>query len=113
MQLSLTGQKLPFGVDLATSNRGTRHGYGRLPAAENAEFDVTVRQADLWEGLRLWRRENSCPSNAADHEATEGLWRKRWSCDHGSLELVLHRGGHKLPRGWTKIVLDWFESLNR
>lgn len=82
-------------------------------AWHNAEFDVTVSQADLWEGLQLWRRKNSCPSNAAEHEATEGLWRKRWTCDDGSLELVLHKGGHKLPQGWTTIVLDWFESLNR
>lgn len=44
---------------------------------------------------------------------TDGLWRKRWSCELGSLELVLHKGGHGLPKGWTKIALDWFESLDR
>ncbi len=79
----------------------------------NAEFDVTVGQADIWEGLQLWRRENGCPSNAAEYEVTDGLWRKLWSCDFGSLELVLHKGGHGFPTGWTKIVLDWFESLDR
>ena len=79
----------------------------------NDEFDVTVSQADIWEGLRLWRRENGCPSNAAEHDMTDGLWRKRWSCELGSLELVLHKGGHGFPKGWTKIVLDWFESLDR
>jgi polyhydroxybutyrate depolymerase len=44
---------------------------------------------------------------------TDGLWRKLWSCESGSLELVLHKGGHGFPTGWTKIVLDWFESLDR
>jgi polyhydroxybutyrate depolymerase len=77
----------------------------------NAEFDVTVSQADIWDGLKLWRRENSCPNNAATHDMTDGLWRKRWNCEHGSLEFVLHKGGHRLPKTWAKITLDWFESL--
>lgn len=77
----------------------------------NTEFDITVSQADIWEGLRLWRRENGCPSNAAEHDVAEGLWRKRWTCESGSLELLLHPGGHSYPMGWTKIVLDWFENL--
>jgi polyhydroxybutyrate depolymerase len=79
----------------------------------NAEFGVTVSQADLWEGLQLWRRENGCPSNAAEHDVTDGLWRKRWKCKRGSLQLVLHKGGHGLPNGWIKMALDWFESLDR
>ena len=78
----------------------------------NAEFDVTVSQADVWEGLQLWRRENGCQSNAAEHAVADALWRKRWSCKHGSLELVLHKGGHGLPEGWAEMALDWFESLD-
>ncbi|MGI9353479.1 MAG: alpha/beta hydrolase family esterase [Rhizobiaceae bacterium] len=79
----------------------------------NAEFDVTVTQADIWEGLRLWRRENVCPNNASKTDVKDGLWRKRWSCEKGSLELVLHKGGHTLPKDWASMVLDWFESLDR
>lgn len=77
----------------------------------NEEYQFTLSQADIWEGLRLWRRENRCPSNAAEHEISEGLWRKRWACEERSLELVLHRGKHGLPPGWADTVLDWFERL--
>lgn len=82
-------------------------------AWHNDEFDITVTQADIWAGLQLWRRENRCPSNAAKHDISDGLWRKRWECENGSLELVLHKGRHGLPRGWTTMVLDWFEGLDR
>ena len=27
--------------------------------------------------------------------------------------LVLHAGGHSLPRDWVAIALDWFEHLGR
>lgn len=77
---------------------------------ENPEFG-SFTQADIWQGLKLWRSENGCPSNPASHEVTSDFWRKRWGCDTGSLELVLHGGGHRLPKGWAGIVLDWFEGL--
>lgn len=73
--------------------------------------DVDITQGDIWEGLQLWRREMGCRSNAADHEIADGLWRKRWACENGSLDLVLHKGGHGLPKGWTALALDWFEAL--
>ena len=76
-------------------------------------YEITIRQADIWEGLQLWRRENSCPSNPAEHEISDGIWRKRWKCEDGSLELVLHKGKHGMPKGWASIVLDWFETLDR
>lgn len=79
----------------------------------SAEFDVTITQADIWEGLQLWRRENGCRRDAAEHEVADHLWRKRWSCEFGSLELVLHDAGHGLPEGWANIALDWFENLDR
>jgi polyhydroxybutyrate depolymerase len=80
---------------------------------ENSLTGQKYIQADIWEGLQLWRRENSCRSNAAKHEMSDGLWRKRWSCEVGSLELILHEGGHRRPKGWTTMALDWFESLDR
>ncbi|WP_264211180.1 alpha/beta hydrolase family esterase [Leisingera thetidis] len=75
--------------------------------------EAGVVQADIWEGLQLWRRENGCRSNAAEHEAADGIWRKRWHCAGGGLELILHKGGHGLPQGWSTMALDWFESLPR
>ncbi|UWQ63183.1 polyhydroxybutyrate depolymerase [Leisingera caerulea] len=82
---------------------------GRVIQGSEAE----IVQADIWEGLQLWRRENACASNAADHEVRDGLWRKRWKCDAGGLELILHKSGHGLPKGWSTLALDWFEDLER
>ena len=77
----------------------------------NEEQEFTLSQADIWEGLQLWRRENRCPSQASEHEISEGQWRKRWACEEGSVELILHKGKHGLPEGWSGDVLDWFEGL--
>ena len=79
-------------------------------AIHSQEFDTTITQADIWEGFQLWRRENSCPINPAGYEMTDDVWRKRWRCEAGSLEIILHKGGHGLPKGWTTMALDWFES---
>jgi len=81
-----------------------------IQSSESGELFI---QGDILEGLQLWRRENGCPSNPAEHEVTDELWRKRWNCELGGLELVLHKGRHGLPKGWTQIALDWFESLDR
>ncbi|NKB54517.1 MAG: polyhydroxybutyrate depolymerase [Rhizobiaceae bacterium] len=70
-------------------------------------------QADIWAGLRLWRRENGCVDAAAGHEIADGQWRKIWNCEAGSLALILHKGGHGRPKGWTISVLDWFEGLDK
>jgi len=78
----------------------------------NEAYQFTLSQADIWEGLKLWRLENQCPSNASMHDISDGLWRKSWTCENGSLELVLHKGKHGLPPGWAAIVLNWFESLS-
>ncbi|MFD1160741.1 alpha/beta hydrolase family esterase [Roseovarius aestuarii] len=77
----------------------------------NDEVQFTISQADIWEGLQLWRNANTCPSNATEHEISDGIWRKEWKCEYGSLELILHKGGHGLPKGWATMVLDWFEQL--
>ncbi|MEM7506324.1 MAG: polyhydroxybutyrate depolymerase [Pseudomonadota bacterium] len=69
-----------------------------------------IIQGDIWRGLTLWRGENGCRSNAADHRIDGPLWHKTWSCEEGWLELVLHGGGHSLPKGWSAMVLDWFEA---
>ncbi|SLN52725.1 Phospholipase/Carboxylesterase [Roseovarius albus] len=80
-------------------------------AIHSDEYDITITQADIWQGLAVWRRENDCPPNAADHKITDGLWRKSWICKVGSLEILLHNGGHGYPEGWSSQALDWFEGL--
>ena len=81
-----------------------------IHSSESGELFV---QGDVWQGLQLWRSENGCSSNAAEHVVNEEVWRKRWNCERGGLELALHKGGHGLPNGWIQMVLDWFESLER
>ncbi|PJE38181.1 polyhydroxybutyrate depolymerase [Pseudooceanicola lipolyticus] len=70
-------------------------------------------QADIWSGLQLWRRTNGCPSKPSGHDASGEIWRRWWSCDAGSVEVVLHPGGHGFPSQWANLVLDWFEGLER
>lgn len=77
----------------------------RIPIEEGP-----IIQGDVWRGLTLWRGENGCRSNAADHRTDGPLWHKTWVCERGWLELVLHGGGHSLPTGWSAMVLDWFEA---
>ena len=44
-------------------------------------------------------------------EAEDGLWFRRWtSCPGGRLDLMLHPGGHGVPKGWLTRALDWFED---
>ncbi len=80
---------------------------------ESSEYGLLFIQGHIWEGLQLWRRENSCPSNPAEHRMSNDFWRKRWDCNDGSLEIVPHKGSQSRPNGWTRMTLDWFESLDR
>jgi len=39
------------------------------------------------------------------------LWFREWlSCPAGRIDLMLHPGGHKLPKDWLERALDWFEA---
>jgi polyhydroxybutyrate depolymerase len=83
----------------------------------NAELDgvsVEVAQGDIFRTMEIWRSTNNCTQYRADDFAIEGYyWRRSWErCEDGSaLELALFPGGHIIPQGWAKMVLDWFEAL--
>lgn len=71
-------------------------------------------QGDVFHAMTLWRAANSCDNFRADRFKTDGdLWRRIWvDCAPGTaLELALFDGGHGVPSGWGKMVLDWFEGL--
>ena len=73
-----------------------------------------LTQGDLFTGLDLMRRTNSCAGDEPDSYDVDGeIWRRRWSgCAEGStLELALHPGGHKTPKQWAGMVLSWFQEL--
>lgn len=69
-------------------------------------------QGDLFESFGLARATNSCRSNP-DDIAINGAFRCRsWgaSCGEGALRMCIHDGGHGLPRGWTDLARDFFET---
>ena len=68
-------------------------------------------QGDVHQTLSLFRRANRCRSNT-DQITVGDKWRTRhWrSCAVGDLAYVEHDGGHGLPRGWTNLAVDWFET---
>ncbi len=70
-------------------------------------------QADIFAGLELWRVTNKCRQQNPNGFSTTGQFMRRYwtACADGSaLEFALHPGGHMIPRGWSDMVLDWFEG---
>ncbi|NRB33439.1 MAG: polyhydroxybutyrate depolymerase [Rhodobacteraceae bacterium] len=71
-------------------------------------------QGDIFAGLEIWRSANGCTAQRPDASWQQGdrLHRAWNECGNaGSLEFVLHSGGHTVPEGWTDIALDWFDAL--
>lgn len=73
-----------------------------------------IYQGDIFVTLQIWREENGCDGMRADSFETDGdFWRRKWeTCDHGALEFALHQGAHGIPKGWSEMALDWFETLD-
>lgn len=70
------------------------------------------QQGNLMKALDVWRRANGCMGNADLSLTAPGGWEKRWtSCQHGSIILWLHPGGHQIPPGWVDRMLTWTEGL--
>ena len=69
-------------------------------------------QGNVMKGLDIWRETNGC-MGAADTSVSEGAtWIKTWdTCAEGSIVFQVWDGGHGLPRSWSTMVMDWFESL--
>ena len=92
------------------------HGWtDRVVPIEGRSFrDGTVVQGDVFAGLKVLRRANGCnpeQPDTAPMETTGNLWFRRWtSCPDGRLDLMLHPGGHGVPKGWLTQALDWFED---
>ena len=70
-------------------------------------------QGDLFAGMDLLRDAMECAKDDPDEYGAEGDYLiRRWTaCAPGAgLEMALHPGAHSIPRGWTKLALDWFEA---
>jgi len=76
-----------------------------------------ITQGDVFRGLDLMRDANACRKDDPDEYAQSGennaFWLRRWTdCAPGSaLEFALFHGGHRIPKGWSGLTLDWFEAL--
>lgn len=71
-------------------------------------------QGNLFDGLEMLRNVNGCAKDDPDEYAEEGIYlsRKWTTCAPGSaLEMALHPGGHRIPKGWSTLAMDWFEAL--
>lgn len=87
---------------------------GRVLRGEDSRDPNALIQGDIFHAMSIWRQTNGCYQLKADSFVTEPeYWHRRWErCEPGSaLELVLYPGGHSIPKGWSSLVIKWFEAL--
>ncbi len=88
------------------------HGFGdnQVPFEGRAIRDW--HQGNLWDSLALARAANQCRSHPDTIDIGDRYRCRTWaeSCGAGAIRFCEHDGGHGLPRGWTKMALDWFEG---
>ena len=75
----------------------------------------TMTQGDVFQSLYILRDTNGCGNRqpeTAPIEDDDQRWLRTWSdCDSGKrIDLMLHPGGHSIPKGWLDRALDWFEA---
>lgn len=73
----------------------------------------SVIQGDVWASLFILRAANGCAARQPKRSEIKGdRWWRYWTdCAEGSITLMLHPGGHGVPKGWSTDILDWFEGL--
>ena len=73
----------------------------------------SVVQGDVWASLKILRATNGCDARQPERNSFEDdLWFRHWTdCAAGEIQLMLHKGGHGAPSGWSGRILDWFEGL--
>lgn len=90
------------------------HGWtDRTVPLEGRPLGDRFLQGDIFEGMALWRRANACASPAPSGVSQSGTFlRRKWDCALGfARELALYPGGHRVPKGWADMALDWMEGL--
>ena len=73
-----------------------------------------VVQGDVWASLFILRAVNGCEARQPERSEIKGdRWWRFWTdCEAGSITLMLHPGGHGVPKGWSEAILNWFEGLD-
>lgn len=74
-----------------------------------------MTQGDVFQSLFILRDTNGCGNRQPEAAPIQGdstLWIRTWSdCASGKrIDLMLHPGGHGIPKGWLDRTLDWFEA---
>jgi len=73
----------------------------------------SVIQGDVWASLFVLRAVNGCAARQPERSEIIGdRWWRYWTdCAEGSITLMLHPGGHGVPKGWSRDILDWFDGV--
>ncbi|MEM9138307.1 MAG: PHB depolymerase family esterase [Pseudomonadota bacterium] len=76
----------------------------------------TMTQGDVFQSLYILRATNGCanrqPETGAIDEQSERWFRAWTDCTSGrQILLMLHPGGHGIPKGWLNRTLAWFNGL--
>lgn len=91
------------------------HGWNdrTVPLEGRSLWDGSVVQGDVWASLKVLRETNGCDKRQPERNSFEGdYWFRHWTdCDAGQIQLMLHKGGHGSPKGWSVRIVDWFEAL--
>lgn len=89
---------------------------GRILRGESIEDPNALVQGDIFHAMTIWRTTNKCRRPQPNRFITKGQFMRRiWeSCIKDSaLELALFPGGHRIPNGWSSLVMDWYEGLDK
>lgn len=73
-----------------------------------------LTQGNVFEVLANQRALHGCGPEPSTRSMAQGRYEiSEWSQCSGDDDIVLalHDGGHTIPRGWSSMVLDWFENL--
>jgi polyhydroxybutyrate depolymerase len=70
-------------------------------------------QGNVFDAMQIWGEANACRSSTPDQTRTLGIYIiEEWTrcATQSSLTFALHEGGHKIPKGWAGMAVDWFEA---
>jgi polyhydroxybutyrate depolymerase len=87
---------------------------GRVVRGEDINDPNGFVQGDIFYTLGMWREVNECVQSRADKFVTKGpFMRRSWDrcAPESALEFALFSGGHRVPKGWADLALDWLENL--
>ncbi len=85
------------------------HGFADKQVPLEGRAIRSWHQGDVFEGLNVMRRTNSCHSRPTKIEAKGPFWCRQWTgCKTGQpMRFCLHPGGHGMPSGWLDEALQW------